>query len=249
MPDPVTFQIPVGSGTVRGMLRGVEEDRRRPAVLLASGLPGAPDAASGLLEALGAALEQAGIASARYEPRGDDRADGLVDDASAVLRWMLLRESVDPLRAGLFGFGTGAIVAACLAARTDQVNRLCLLAPTTSEEVLARLARPNGLSPLVDRERIGTTLIATLDQLEPARDVARRDRATLVVHGAADRVIPPDSARPYLDAIELAGRVVDHELIALADHELTAPEARAVGFARIVGFFAGMTPLPAGAPA
>lgn len=245
MPRQTPFDIAIGTGHVPGMLRtpgDADDAPPAPAVLICGGLPGGAHDHSAFVEALSERLLARDIAVVRLEARVDDDASrsdaaSVVDDAAAVFRWLLAHDAVDPHAVGVLGVGLGAIVAAGLAARTNQVRRLCLVAPATNDDAVARLAKTNGVAPLLapDTAEAGNgAWVASLASLVPTRDVAVHDRPTLVVHGAADRVV--ESVRPWVDAVDGAGHHVAHERIARADHLFTAPDLRDVCLDRIVSF-------------
>jgi pimeloyl-ACP methyl ester carboxylesterase len=238
-----SFDIEVGGGVVAGVLHE-PDDGARPAVLLVNGPPGTLAHEGLTADTLAEALP--GIAVARYEPRRDDNGAlrdpaTAVDDAAAVLHWLLVHEHVDARCVGLLGEGLGAVVAACLAGRTDRINRVCLLAPVTPDEALARITR-NGAPPLVDTDIADDAYRAALGGMDGATALATHAPPTLVLHGAADRVAPPSSATPYLAALASAGRAAEHELVARADHGFTGDDARSVCLDRIERFFSLMTP-------
>jgi fermentation-respiration switch protein FrsA (DUF1100 family) len=106
--------------------------------------------------------------------------------------------------------------------------------------LLSRIAKVNAAAPLLDADAAGEPFIESLARLSPAEDLAAHDRPTLLLHGAADRVIPPACARPFLEAAERADRRWQHELIARADHELADPDIRAACLARMRRFFVKM---------
>ena len=113
----------------------------------------------------------------------------------------------------------------------------------------ADLKGPNGAAASA-AESLGQELIASLAELTPVEDLAVHDRPTLILHGAVDRTVPPESALPYLHALRRADRDVSYELIAFGDHDFNLAEARTVCTARIAAFFRSMTAAPvAGAPA
>jgi dipeptidyl aminopeptidase/acylaminoacyl peptidase len=163
-----------------------------------------------------------------------------VDDASAVFRHLLLHDDLDRDRIGLLGWRLGSITAACLAGRTDQINRVGLWSPITSGDVLSRIAKGHAAEALLDVNTVGDPFVESLAKLTPAEDLAAYDRPTLLLHAAADRVVPPTCARPFLEAAERAGGHFLHELIARADHELADPDLRAACLARMQRFFAKM---------
>ncbi|MDY7109056.1 MAG: prolyl oligopeptidase family serine peptidase [Planctomycetota bacterium] len=257
MAEQETFQIAVGKGHVQGTLRrpkAAGEKRPRAVVLICGDPPGAAGGPLMLMDRLAAALVDAGLAVARFGARegGESKptAADLVDDASAVFRQLLLEDDLDANRIGLFGGRLGAITAACLAGRTDQINRVGLWSPITSGDVLSRIAKGNAAAGLLDASAVGEAYIESLAKLKPADDLAVHDRPTLLLHGAADRVIPPACARPFLEAADRVGRRLQHELIARADHELTDPDIRSACLARMRRFFTKMkAPAKAVAPA
>jgi pimeloyl-ACP methyl ester carboxylesterase len=257
MPEPERFEIVVGEGQVRGTLQRPEtagENGPAPIVLICADPPGSVGGPSMLMDEMTAALIDGGLAVAHFRGRegGESKptAEDLVDDASAVFRRLLLDDDLDGGRIGLLGWRLGAIIAACLAGRTDQINRICLWSPITSGDLLSRIAKAGAAAALLDADAVGEPFIESLAKLTPAEDLAAHDRPTLLVHGAADRIIPPGCARPFLEAATRAGRRFEHEFIALADHELASPDIRAACLARVRRFFAKMeAPAKAMAPA
>lgn len=249
MSRQVPFDIEVAAGRVPGTLRlpdDAEDAAPVPAVLACASLAAGAQDHGELIAALGDRIVTRGVAFARYEPRvGDDAtcadAASAIVDAAAVFAWLRDHDGVDAHAIGVLGVGLGAVVAAGLAARTNHVSRLCLVAPATSEVAAARLARPNGAPPLLDpdaAEAASAAWIASLEALKPARDAAVHDRPTLIVHGAADRVVA--SVAPYVNAVERAGHHVAHERIARADHRFTSEALREVCVSRVDAFLRGL---------
>ena len=257
MHEPEEFEIVVGEGRVRSTLRRPEtagENGPAPIVLICADPPGSVGGPATLMDEMAATLAAGGLAVTHFRGREGGKskptAADLVDDASAVFRHLLLDDDLDGKRIGLLGGRLGAITAACLAGRTDQINRICLWSPITSGELLSRIAKGNAAAALLDADAVGEPFIASLAKLTPAADLAAHDQPTLLLHGAADRVIPPSCARPFLEAAESAGQRFEQELIALADHELTSADIRAACLARVRRFFIMMeAPAKAAAPA
>jgi pimeloyl-ACP methyl ester carboxylesterase len=247
MPEPQEFEIVVGEGRVRGTLQRPEtagEGGPAPVVLICADPPGSLGGPATLMDEMAAALAAGGPAVAHFRGRevGEPAptAADLVDDASTVFRHLLLDDDLDGGRIGLLGWRLGAIFAACLAGRTDQINRICLWSPITSGDLLSRIAKGDAGAGLLDIDAAGEPFIDSLAKLMPAEDLAAHDRPTLLLHGAADRVIPPSCAAPFLEAADRAARRFEHELIARADHELTEPDIRAACLARVRRFFVKM---------
>jgi pimeloyl-ACP methyl ester carboxylesterase len=247
MPELEEFEVAVGERRVRATLRRPDapgEDGPAPVVLICDDPPGSVGGSSTLLNEMTRALVTGGLAAVHFQGHEEEKskptAADLVDEASAVFRELLVRDDMDGRRLGLLGWRLGSIIAACLAGRTDQINRIGLWSPITSGEVLSRIAKGNATAPLLDPKAAGEPFIESLAKLTPAEDLAVYDRPTLLLYGAADRVIPPACARPFLEVAERAGRRFQHELIARADHALTDPDLRAACLARIRRFFAKM---------
>ena len=257
MPEPQEFEIVVGEGHVRGTLHrpnAAGENGPAPIVLICGEPPGSVGGPSTLLDEMMSALVDGGLAIAHFRGREGGEpaptARDLVDDASAVFRHLLLDDDLDGKRMGLLGWRLGAMFAACLAGRTDQINRICLWSPISSGDLLSRIAKAGAAGPPLDAQAAGEPFIESLARLTPADNLAAHDRPTLLLHGAADKVIPPACARPFLEAAERAGRRFERELITRADHELADPDIRAACLARVRRFFVKMeTPAKAAAPA
>jgi pimeloyl-ACP methyl ester carboxylesterase len=198
---------------------------------------------------IAARLAVADIARASAGAPGARLGVESVDDAAAVFHGLALREDLDLEHLSVFGYAMGAIVAACLAKRTDQIDRICLLAPVTAAEVAARMAVESAADITV---RMGGTTVPPgffdgIDVLSPARDIAAYDRPTLIMYGAADRTATAASAAEYRDAILAAGHAVQYLLVALGDHALTNETARAACLGQIAQFFAAGAQKPAAA--
>ena len=247
------FTLDVGDRKVRGTLSRPDsygDDHLCAAILMCDGLSIPIPFTDELFEHLTDALNRVGIATLTYGPCGQESngqaterlAVEEIDAASAAFRWLALQETIDISRIGVLGFSLGGIVAACLAKRTDQIASLCLLAPTTPDDVLAHLSS-NGegeSAPLLGVEQASEYYFADLKNLKPAQDAALHDRPTLILHGAADRAVPAEVSYEYSRAIELADHHVQHTLIALADHFFTQQLGRGVCLSHITRFFESM---------
>lgn len=252
MPEHESFEVEVGPRKVHGIVWQPEEGAFEPpwpAVMLCRGIPGQRDYARDLFGELTTALGDAGFVVSQFEsrPMTDDPAAIVdydaaqhVDEASAVFRMLALRPDLDLHRIGVIGYALGAMIAACLARRSDQIARLCLVAPTTGDELTARVNKSGDAAAGLDVDQMPHQVLDTLAELRPTDDIAAYDRPTLIVHGAIDQVIPPDDSLPYADAIEQAGHEVQRVLVALGDHEFTSPPARLACLDQIIGFFSAL---------
>jgi pimeloyl-ACP methyl ester carboxylesterase len=244
-PDAITVEMGGYPASCRLDLPRVSaEERPFPVVLLCPGLPGPDAQAAAFLSALTQALVNAGLAvatpaSGAAGAPGTRLASESIDDAAAVFHGLAVREELDLQRIGVLGHSAGAIVAACLARRTDQIRRLCLLSPVTTGEIAARLA-DEGEAALA--ARLGATAVPDgffqgIESLTPVEDAAAHDRPTLVLHGAADRTVAPEASREYARAIAAAGHACDLVLVALGDHFYTADAPRSACLDALGRFF------------
>lgn len=248
------FAVEIAGSAVSGALHWPPEhpeDDQAAVVLLCHGLPTADERTDALFARITGSLTEAGLAVAEYSARRANLPDGpnhqrlaveMIDDASAVFRWLVLRDELDLTRVGVLGFSLGAIVAAGLAQRTDQIARLCLLAPVTAEGVLSgadRTGEDEYIRSLGADDAV-EGFLTDLDTLDSAQSAAAHDRPTLILHGAADRSAPPELSFAYAGAIELAGRDVQHTLVAHADHFFAADPSRTACVAQMSAFFAAM---------
>jgi dienelactone hydrolase len=176
-----------------------------------------------------------------------------IDDASAVLRTLARRHDVNPQRIGVAGYGLGGMVAACLAGRSSELARVCLISPLEILGAAGAGGSPSGagrrdVSYANDDGASGRGRAAEngggngngkvrAPVLTPAADIAIHDRPTLILHGAADRVVPPECAGTYLTAIESAGRHAEHVLIGGGDHEFTSISSRQACLSMVSRFF------------
>lgn len=246
------FSVELEGPPVRARLALPEatgERRSWGVVLLVHGAPGIGAESEDLFVRMTDALVDAGLAVVTIAT-GSAGAPGArlavegVDDAAAVLHGLALRDELDLDRIGVVGQSLGAIVVARLARRTDQIARVALVSPVTIAEVSARLGSETAGEVAV---RLGASgappgYFDGLSTLTPAVDLTIHDRPTLILHGAADRVVPPEASFEYRDALEAAGRRVDHVLVALGDHVFSSVQSREACLDRLSRFFAAMAP-------
>ncbi|MHC4415817.1 MAG: alpha/beta hydrolase family protein [Planctomycetota bacterium] len=222
-----------------------------PVVLLCHGLPALSTNTGELLEEVSGALMEAGLAVAGFGPGAATASEApgtarAVDEASAMLHALALRDDLDLNRIGVLGYSLGGIVAACLSKRTDQIARLCLLAPLTTDELAARLANEsdNQVASRLGGTEVPSGFFDAWKALTPTDDLVAHDRPTLILHGAADRTVPPEESLKYRRAVEQAGHRVDHVLVARADHAFTRVPARTVCLDHLTRFFAAAPHAP-----
>lgn len=229
-------------------VRDKNGERSLPVVLLCQGVPD-PTGENGELGAqITAALVESAFAVATIVRRPDAAparlAHEAIDNAAAVFHGLVTRDDLDITRVCVLGHSIGCIVAACLSRRTDQIARLCLMSPITTAALTARFeGEPDPDAVL----RLGATGVppAFFDDLvsvTPEQDVATHDRPTLILHGAADRMVRLADPMAYRDAIEAAGHDVDFVQVALADHLYSGEAARSACLEQVTRFFSAAHP-------
>lgn len=231
MPRREEFSVELDGAPVRGHvdLPGTAPSSRpHPAVLVCPGPPQLQSESAELHDGITAAFLEAGVAVASLTPAPGRGIVAAVDDASAFLHGLALRDELDIHRLGLLGHSLGAVVAACLSKRTDQIARLALLAPPAPDDLAARFSG----TPVPPGWFEGA------EGLTPLDDIAAHDRPTLIMHGAADLVVSPERSLAYRDAILAAGHRVEHALVALGDHFFSNTMARRALLDHLSRFFA-----------
>ncbi|MBT8486257.1 MAG: hypothetical protein KJO43_11795, partial [Phycisphaerae bacterium] len=134
VPSSAYSDIAAGDAMVRTIIERPTRDGAVGAVLVAWGFEGIDTPGTDeLRNECSVELERANLACVTIEPRrggregtAGERVTAIVAEASAVLRWMLVQDDLDPARIGVCGVGAGAIIASVLAGRTDQLRGVCL---------------------------------------------------------------------------------------------------------------------------
>lgn len=152
-------------------------------------------------------LTRQGIAVLRYDKRGIGGSAGSVDnsttldfaaDAQAAIDYLKLRREIDAKKLGLLGHSEGAMIAPCIANRSQDVAWLVLLAPpaTSGEETLINqsslIGQVGGLTQ--------PQLLASLTFDREAYDLVRKEKdpaaaadrlKSLLKESGLDAVMPP----------------------------------------------------------
>jgi dienelactone hydrolase len=225
MREPTTIEIKHDGARVGAVAHPRENGAAAPVVLVCDDpwTGGATD----LVDEITEGLVASGLAVASLDP-SPTLADHL-DLAADVLAWIESSDAVDAARLGLLGCERGAIVAACIAGKTDAIRRLCLLTPMRPADAVGKPAKSKQARAAADPAE------AVVAEIDTSAEVARHARPTLIVHGAADKLVPIAAPLAYREA--LRGQDVDFELVARGDHEMSDPAARTACVERIAGFF------------
>jgi len=248
MPRREDFTVELEPTPVHGRLDLPDEKEGQgplASVLLCSGLPAVGEETRALYARLIDALVAAGLAVATITDGSISSPDAKlavesVDDAAAVFHGLSVRDELDLNRISVLAHSVGGITASCLARRTDQIHRICLLAPMTAHEVASRL---NGdtddeLAKRLGGNRVPSGYFDGIDALRPTEDLAATDRPTLIMHGAADRIAQPELSLAYRDAVASAGHQVEHVLVGRGDHLFANSAARIACMDKVTQFFA-----------
>ncbi len=182
------FAVELEGTPVRGRIDLPEpqpEQRPLATVLLCHGLPNLSPETEQLYGQFTDTLVEAGLAVASIA-RGTSGSPGTrlavesVDDAAAVFHGLAIRENLDLEHISVLGHSLGAMVAACLAKRTDQIDRLCLLSPVTADDVAARLAGdgPDDVAAGLGGSTVPPGFFDGIESLRPTEDLAVHDRPT-----------------------------------------------------------------------
>lgn len=228
------FEIELTGRTLLGTLHRPERNELGPLpALLICTAPKAGDADDSLVNALIETMIAGQMAVAVYasHPHGEGESvngsgwNNAVDDASAAFRWLALHDEVDLTRLGVVGVGGSAVIASCLARRTDQIAGLGLIAPCSKCRGIAKA--------VVDDASPGPGSEA----LQPIEDVSHFDRPTLILIAGADTEVPFSESQAYLTALENAEHKVEHFIIARADHAFTDESRRTLCLTQLMRFF------------
>jgi pimeloyl-ACP methyl ester carboxylesterase len=254
MPRHEQFTVELDSTPVHGRLDLPDEPEGQgplASVLLCSGLPAVGPKTGELYDQLIDALLGAGLAVATMtggsiSSPGAKLAVESVDDAAAVFHGLSVRDELDLGRISILAHSLGGITASCLARRTDQIHRICLLAPITAHEVASRLAGDSDdeLATRLGGDGVPSGYFDGIEALRPTEDLAATDRPTLIMHGAADRIAQPELSLAYRDAVASAGHQVEHVLVGRGDHLFTNSAARSACMDKVASFFAASAGTP-----
>ncbi len=247
----VEFPNPQGK-TLRGMLHLPSAALKlpSPAVVLFHGFTGNRMESHWMFVKCSRALEQAGVASLRFDFYGSGESDGEfremtlrgeIADGRTAVAFLREQKGIDPERVGLLGLSLGGAVAAALAASV-KAKALVLWSAVAHTARLRELIKEStkripGKSGAVefDAREISPRLIEDILKVEPIRHLARYKGPTLIIHPEKDEHVPVSHAHDFFhaagaDAKELA-------IIAGADHVYTSIRWEQEVIARTVQWF------------
>jgi uncharacterized protein len=193
------------------------------------------------------ALTRRGIAVLRLDDRGVGLSTGgfenatvadFADDVRAALAYLRNRPDIDGARLGILGHSEGGVVATMVAAEDPALKAMVLLASpgTNLRSVVAYqlrywLERDPAIS-FADRERLLVQQLARWDVFadanprlkfsrtyNPIEAVKRISTPVLILHGEADRQVPPKHAEKLAKALRKGGNAdVTLRILQHVDH-------------------------------
>lgn len=201
----VRFQNKADNVTLAGTLTIPDGEGPHPAVVLVSG--SGPQERNAevfdhkLFLVVADYLTRRGIAVLRYDERGVGASTGsfesattedLARDVEAAVKALAARDAIDADRIGLYGHSEGGLIAPMVAARSNQVAFLVLLAPPgvpgrdLLPEQVARIREATGASPAaVDSARsIQRRLVEAVAEAPDSAAAAERVQRVLKKQGA-----------------------------------------------------------------
>lgn len=230
---PITLVIP-----------SARSEQALPLVVLIHGHGGTREEAGGFTQ-VAAQLARRGIASIRMdfpgcgdstEPFSDNNLTNMRADARSAYEFAQRWANIDTQRVGLLGFSMGGRIAAELSnedlrfaamviwagAINDGASALVdMLGGPEAYTALKRRAEERGWAPYEtpwgQSQQLGAQWFADLEASRPLLAIERYTGALLLIHGGADRVVPPVISRRASAAARRAA-MVDLIEIENADH-------------------------------
>lgn len=189
----------------------------RPPLILAIPGTAAYDSGRGAIAALRETSRGYAVARVGYHPAINYHFPSQLVDLNAAVSWIRANAAmlnVDGQRIGAWGFGTGAHLATLLG-RSADANLLAIVEqggasdlPALDSDALACSTVTHSGDDSAEAFLLGCTFAAcstkTLEA-SPAREVPSSSAATMIVHGDADCVIPPNQAMRLYDGLRAAG--------------------------------------------
>lgn len=240
MEKPVVFKS-CGQQIV-GMLHVPARARGRvPAVVFFHGFTGTKVESHQLFVKMARALEQAGIASLRFDFRGSGDSAGEfskmtvtseLKDARAALKYLRSRPFVDPRRVGILGLSMGGMIAAITLAQEPAIRTAVLWAPVADPALQVRRRmnmHPHARKQLKDMgvadqggNAVGAPFVQEMMRCKPLRAIRHSRASVLLIQGTRDRTVPPRCARDYEDVLKKRKRHVERYMLKGADHTFSS---------------------------
>ncbi len=185
-----------------------------------------PPALSGLFEALNAA--GFAVASVEYRLTGEARFPAQLDDVRAAATWLAGHADAVGLaadRLAVWGESAGGLLAGLLALTRPAVRCAVLLYPPTDLLALASGPAADGFAHDSADSPEGLLLGGVVHRLpataraaSPTSYVHKAAPPILLIHGAADRVVPAAQSELLAERLRAVGAPVELELVPDTDH-------------------------------
>jgi dipeptidyl aminopeptidase/acylaminoacyl peptidase len=226
-----------------------------PAVVLCHGFTGQRMESHLLFVKMSRALEEAGIASLRFDFRGSGESDGRfqdmtvegeVSDALKAFETVLAMPEIDEKRVGVLGLSLGGCVAACVTGFETRAKSTALWSAVADlPETIGQRLTEEAKQALVadgfldfDGHAVGRRFFDTMKALDPLQLVAKSSNPLLIVHGSGDETVPVEHADRYQQAATHGSRQVEKLIVDGADHTFTSLRWEAEVIERTVKWFA-----------
>ncbi len=249
---PVTFQV--SGQQVVGMVHIPEGVGPFPVVIFLHGFTGSKVEAHRLFVGQARDLARAGIASLRFDFRGNGDSEGEfremtmarnAEDAAAALQFVLQRDDFDPARIGVLGMSMGGMVAAFALADHPEFKAGVLWNAVAkprarrdarlSPEAMAELGNPTVLDN--GGWGVGVQFFQELGDLDPLAAICKTKASVLVVGATADEAVPFVEAEAFRATLTEAG--VENALYAVqgAGHTFASLAWKAEVFRETTAWF------------
>ena len=225
-----------------------------PAVVLCHGFTGQRLETHFLFVKTSRALEQAGIASLRFDFRGSGESEGEfrdmtveteVSDALGAVDEACSLAEVDEARVGILGLSLGGFVAACVTGFEKRVKSTVLWSAVASlpetigrrlDEERRRLLAKQGFVD-VGGHALGKAFVDRMEALDPLTLVGKSSNPVLIVHGTADESVPLTHAERYEAHARHGRRRVEKFILEGADHTYARLDHERLVIDRAVDWF------------
>ncbi|MCL9660676.1 alpha/beta hydrolase [Paenibacillus hunanensis] len=199
-------------------------------------------------------LEEAGIASLRFDFSGHGESDGEffdftfsneVQEGIELVQYTRTLDFVDEQRISLLGMSLGSVAASMVAgAIPDQIDSLCLWSPAAvfTDEILVRGTLQGRTIDIVQEQgyfdfnslKLGPAFFEDVKHIQVYEAVRPYKGKVKILHGIDDWIAPVEYARRYVDTYEQPVELVEVEGV---DHSWGDVPSRALLYKQTLDFF------------
>ncbi len=225
---------------------------RQPLVVIHRGLVSS-EANIDFLDHLADSIARNGIIAVLFEPRASElilddfhafSLEQSIADLSQLVAHCRGLTGVDGSRIGITAWAFGATTAIEAACRAASISRVCLINPATPAFIVNRAAKPTA-----NADDLPQAVVQRLTEMVEEKERPTLTVPTLIVHAAADRVVPATVSESYIPQTGVVHPLIERLLIARADHSFTEAGARAACVERVCAYFNAMAPVEFAKPA